>query len=281
MYYFDYTPENDEYGTLQQQIWAVLHYPLHVALVVSAETTRQHITVLSFVQTSTRLSDSLMVAYNTESIQVVEALMQSMAKSGTSCTAKRYNKTDTEVLNSLNSNNYKNMKSNITEVLIDMYIGLTEYYGVKSIVPVQYEREPLSNITDTIEPVNEFLEGVESVASFVTKTLMISTGVVFLVYGLLGLFVRGRKSSIYDYVSVALRFAVAAVFLSMLALTGGLKQEGRTKENISETSKKFITSNWPLPTFALVILAGESFFPLGTVLPPYTKLRIGMDSFGP
>jgi len=80
MYYFDYTPENDEYGTLQQQIWAVLHYPLHVALVVSAETTRQHITVLSFVQTSTRLSDSLMVTYNTESIQVVEALMQSMAK---------------------------------------------------------------------------------------------------------------------------------------------------------------------------------------------------------
>jgi hypothetical protein len=276
MYYFDYTPENDEYGTLQQQIWAVLHYPLHVALVVSAETTRQHITVLSFVQTSTRLSDSLMVAYNTESIQVVEALMQSMAKSGTSCTAKRYNKTDTEFLNSLNSNNYKSMKSNIREVFIDMYIGLTEYYGVKSIVPVQYERETLSNIT-----VNEFLIGAESVANFVAKTLMISTGVVFLVYGLLGLFVRGRKSSIYDYVSVALRFAVAAGFLSMLALTGGLKQEGRTQENISETSKKFITSNWPLPTFALVILAGESFFPLGTVLPPYTKLRIGMDSFGP
>ncbi|KAF8244102.1 hypothetical protein K440DRAFT_610547 [Wilcoxina mikolae CBS 423.85] len=41
----------------------------------------------------------------------------------------------------------------------------------------------------------------------------------------------------------------------MLGLTGGLKHQGMTNENISDTSKKFIMGVWPLPTFALVILA--------------------------
>lgn len=36
MLYFDQI-ENDRFGTIRQQVWAVLHFPLHVAILLTVE----------------------------------------------------------------------------------------------------------------------------------------------------------------------------------------------------------------------------------------------------
>jgi len=50
MFYFDYTPQHVHYGSIRQQIWTCLHFPFHLAVVLSVEGLRQLTTYWAFIE---------------------------------------------------------------------------------------------------------------------------------------------------------------------------------------------------------------------------------------
>jgi low temperature requirement protein LtrA len=58
--YFDQI-EHDRFGTIRQQIWALLHYPLHVAIVLTVEGSTQFITWWIAVENLKLLDNNLMI----------------------------------------------------------------------------------------------------------------------------------------------------------------------------------------------------------------------------
>lgn len=52
MLYFDYNPkESRHYGTIRAQIWAILHFPFHVSLILILEGVKQMLMFQNIVKT--------------------------------------------------------------------------------------------------------------------------------------------------------------------------------------------------------------------------------------
>ena len=58
MFYFDYTPEHVHYGSIRQQIWTCLHFPLHLAIVLAVEGLRQLTTYWAFIESRSAVKSS-------------------------------------------------------------------------------------------------------------------------------------------------------------------------------------------------------------------------------
>jgi hypothetical protein len=61
MVYFDNQPKQ-HYGTIRQQLWAFLHFPLHIAIVLVVEGSQQVVLAHNVVKTWTKFSDEVTTA---------------------------------------------------------------------------------------------------------------------------------------------------------------------------------------------------------------------------
>ncbi|KAA8892620.1 bacterial low temperature requirement A protein-domain-containing protein [Sphaerosporella brunnea] len=238
MFYFDYTPRNVHYGTIRQQFWAVLHFPFHLAIVLSVEGLRQLSTWWSFQQANRLITRRFEAAANSTDPQVswentlseIQNFLQYLYDDGTAKdVVKNWDEIQTELAN-LKKTPYDSMTNqtmiDVYQLSFDMISGFAEFYGIK--VP-----KSKSNLN----PANQIMGVYNMVYTYFFSAL----AVVFFMYGILGLFVR-RKKDIWDYFSVALRFAVAFTFI-------GLE---RMKANPA-MYVRFMSSPWPIPTVAIIL----------------------------
>lgn len=241
MFYFDYNPRNVHYGSIRQQVWSLLHFPFHLSVVLSVEGLRQLLTYYNLSQTITQISNEL-VLVSDDPVKGGKALLvffNFFYKDGSAKSiVKDYYEIVAEVDDfstlSIDDPNYENTWENL---VYKLFIGLTEYYGIK----VAYPKPGAAPISE----VGEFMR-ILNVFDLAYQYFFISVGVVFAMYGVFAIIVR-RHMDIFDYISIGLRFIIAGIFVGMLALS----------TNVAAYNA-YIVSPWVIPQVCLMIFTGKS-----------------------
>lgn len=246
MFYFDYNPKNVHYGSIRQQIWALLHFPFHLSVVLSVEGLRQLATLYNFNLTVKGIDADLLAVYDlpkNESEKFLEYFSYFYSDGGSKSVLKEYtNITATiELLESVSvdSNEYPVLWN---DLLIRLYIGLAEYYGIKA----PYAKAGAPPLSEDGQ-----LYKILGVFDLVYQYFFISLGVIFIMYGIFAIIVR-RHMDIFDYICIALRFIIAVIFVAMIGLF--------LNPNSVDAYNDYITSPWPIPQVALMLFAGKFFF---------------------
>lgn len=255
MFYFDYTPRGVHYGTIRQQFWAVLHFPFHLAVVLSVEGLRQLSTWWSFLQAYRLLAERFTTAAsNTTDPQQnwlnqlgeIENLLTFLYNDGTAVDVVRNWDHIQAELASLKATEYNSTTTDtdidFAQLSFDMTSGFAKYYGIK----VAKDKRPKYTVAeivysglnlDAYDPTTAIMKVYDLVYTYFFTAM----AVVFFMFGVLGLFVRRKKDG-WDYFSVALRFAVGFTFIGI----------ERIKTNDSMYSR-FLGSPWPIPTVAIIL----------------------------
>lgn len=253
MFYFDYTPKNTHYGTIRQQIWAVLHFPFHLAVVISVEGLRQLTTWYSFQQ-AVGVIDQLFLLQTKKPDQeavfdgrrdLIYNLTKYLYTEGSSKTVLKHWDTVnssyailTEIPYADLSDSQQSLLQNMTEI---MTTGFAEFYGIKVSKKKHHHHKPRSNLNDpNFSPFSD----VTRLYDLVYEYFFIAIGVVFIMYGVFGLFVRRRKD-VWDYISVAIRFTVGITFFGIVFI-----RDNATAYNA------YYNSSWPVPSVCLILAAG-------------------------
>lgn len=240
MFYFDYNPRNVHYGSIRQQVWSLLHFPFHLAVVLSVEGLRQLLTFYNLNQTIMQISVDL-VEVRDQPVKEAEILSTFFSFFYNDGNAKSVVK------------NYDSITSTIEEfatfsiddpaytdtwndLVYKLYIGLTEYYGIK----VAYPKPGAAPISEA----GEFMR-ILDVFNLAYRYFFISVGVVFAMYGVFAIIVR-RHMDIFDYISISLRFIIGGIFIGMLALPTN-----------DIAYKAYIVSPWVIPQVCLMIFTGK------------------------
>lgn len=254
MFYFDYTPKNTHYGTIRQQVWAVLHFPFHLAVVISVEGLRQLTTWYSFQQAVGVIERAFTsVTKNPDPVaqfdglrDLVFGLLEYLYKEGSSKTVlKSWDSVNssyailTETPYADLSDSQASLLRNMTDI---MAIGYAEFYGIK--VSKKKHHKKIRNDFD--DPNYSPFSDVAMLYDLVYEYFFIAIGVVFIMYGVFGLFVRRRKD-VWDYISVAIRFAVGITFFGIVFI----------RDN-STAYNAYYLSSWPVPSVCLILAAGMS-----------------------
>jgi len=252
MFYFDYTPKNTHYGTIRQQIWAVLHFPFHLAVVISVEGLRQLTTWYSFQQ-AVGVIDQLFLLQTKKPDQeavfdgrrdLIYNLTKYLYTEGSSKTVLKHWDTVnssyailTEIPYADLSDSQQSLLQNMTEI---MTTGFAEFYGIKVSKKKHHHHKPRSNLNDpNFSPFSD----VTRLYDLVYEYFFIAIGVVFIMYGVFGLFVRRRKD-VWDYISVAIRFTVGIAFFGIVFI-----RDDATAYNA------YYNSSWPVPSVCLILAA--------------------------
>lgn len=267
MFYFDYTPRGVHYGTIRQQFWAVLHFPFHMAIVLSVEGLRQLSTWWSFLQAQRLINERFMAAgtvhptdtqANWESfLSELSTFMKSLYDDGTAkVVVKDWDNITTQLARlkatAIDSTTQDTVVS-LANVYFDMVAGFAEFYGIK--VPKKKGGDDSSagkGTTSHISVAQLVGAGLDidaygpardimNVYNLVYTYFFSAVAVVFFMYGVLGLFVRRRKDG-WDYFSVLLRWAVAGAMVGI----------ERLKAN-EVLYARFLGSPWPIPAVAVVL----------------------------
>lgn len=255
MFYFDYTPRGVHYGTIRQQFWAVLHFPFHLAVVLSVEGLRQLSTWWSFLQAYRLLSARFdTAASNTTDPQQnwlnqlgeIDNFLTYLYEDGTAVDVVRNWADIQDELASLKATNYNATTTetdiDLAQLNFDMISGFAKFYGIK----VPKEKGPKYTVAeivysglniDAYDPGNTIMKVYDLVYTYFFSAM----AVVFFMFGVLGLFVRRKKDG-WDYFSVALRFAIGFTFIGI----------ERMKTNDSMYNR-FLSSPWPIPTVAIIL----------------------------
>lgn len=240
MFYFDYNPRDVHYGSIRQQVWALLHFPFHLSVVLSVEGLRQLLTFYNFNQTVVMISIELDKAFGdpAKESKQLQDFFDFFYKDGNSkSVVKNYSditKTVTEFATYSPSDTIYAETWN--DLVFRLFIGLTEYYGIKAPYPKPGAR-----------PVGESVKfmNILGVFDLAYKYFFLSIGVVFAMYGVFAIIVR-RHMDIFDYIAIGLRFIIAIVFIGMVALpTNPVSYE------------KYILSPWIIPQVCLTIFVGK------------------------
>lgn len=257
MFYFDYTPKAAHYGTVRQQVWAVLHFPFHLAIVLSVEGLRQLTTWYSFQQAVGVIDQIFLdemkktdpaevfnglrdIMYNLISYLYEEGSSKTVLKDWATVKANYATLAETPYANLTSSN--QEMFQNMIDV---MATGYTEFYGIK----VAKKKDSSSAKNDWDDPNYSPFAPVQTLYDLVFEYFFISIGFVFIMYGVFGLFVR-RGKDVWDYISVAIRFIVGITFFAIVSI-----------RNNATAYDAYYGSSWPIPTVCL-ILAGGMFLPI-------------------
>lgn len=246
MFYFDYTPKNVHYGTIRQQIWALLHFPFHLAIVLSVEGLRQLTTAYSFQFTALWLV-SLFGPSDVDGTFTVEQLaaqfnatfLMFYEDGNAKSVLKDWDQIEAEVaqldtFGDLASDNTDKFYALIDTLVSRLLNGLADYLGIK--VPYKKYKSPADQ-----------LEATSEVFDLVYQYFFISLGVIFVMYSIFAILVR-RQMDIFDILSVVLRFCLAIVFFGMVGL--------RSNDN---AYANYTSSPWPVPQACLMIFVSKFF----------------------
>lgn len=243
MFYFDYNPRNVHYGSIRQQVWCLLHFPFHLAVVLSVEGLRQLLTFYNLSQTIIQMGNDLRIAYENpvEEGKILLKFFKFFYNDGNAkSVVKDYSKITATIKEfATYSTSDKIYSDTWNDLVYRLFIGLTEFYGVKA----PYPKEGAAPITEADKFMN-----ILDVFNLAYQYFFISVGVVFAMYGVFAIIVR-RHMDIFDYISISLRFIIAAIFIAMLALPTNHEAYG-----------KYIVSPWLIPQVCMMIFVGK--FPL-------------------
>jgi hypothetical protein len=78
MFYFDNQPKQ-HYGTIRQQLWSVLHFPLHIAIVLVVEGSQQIVQAHHVLKTWTKFIEKVVIACDIDGLEG-EALSKALTK---------------------------------------------------------------------------------------------------------------------------------------------------------------------------------------------------------
>lgn len=249
MLYFDYNPRNVHYGTIRQQIWTLLHFPFHLAIVLTVEGLRQLTTwhgMNSYISTIFKQAEAL-----TEPTLVAEWFQDQfypLYEDGNSKTVVKGYENITANIDSLvvlasnNATSQTGYPHMVNELLSELLVGIAEYYGVK--VP----KPAATAYKKTEEPFSEDgpLGKVLSVFNLVYEYFFVSLGCIFLLLAAFTFLVR-RNKDIHDYLAIGIRVVVGLIFFGMVGLyTAGDK----------ELYYDYLYSPWPIPQVCLIIFIG-------------------------
>lgn len=240
MFYFDYNPRNVHYGSIRQQVWSLLHFPFHLSVVLSVEGLRQLLTFYNLNQTILQISTGL-VAVRDEPVKEAKILLSFFQFFYDDGNAKSVVKDYSEITSTIKefatySVDDPAYTDTWNDLVYRLYIGLTEYYGIKA----AYPKPSAVRISEA----GEFMR-ILDVFDLAYQYFFISVGVVFAMYGVFAIIVR-RHMDIFDYISISLRFIIAGIFIGMLAL--------QTNE---VAYKSYIVSPWVIPQVCLMIFTGK------------------------
>lgn len=242
MFYFDYNPKNVQYGRIRQQIWTLLHFPFHLSIVLSVEGLRQLATMYNYyLKIFDTFSKSVEgydgIIHTSKMVDFVNQTLTALYDDGTAKTVRKEWTTTTTQIKQLreisSSGDADHRFSDLFDTLLSkIVVGLGESYGFK--VP----EKKYSNLSDQQAAFGHLFD-------FVYQYFFIALGCIFILYGIFAIIVR-RHMDVFDWMSVILRFALAATFFGMVGLP------------YSEALYyPYMGSPWPIPSVCLMIFFGK------------------------
>jgi hypothetical protein len=234
--------EHDRFGTIRQQIWALLHYPLHVAIVLTVEGSTQLITWWIALENLTRLNkdfSTLDTDYSANTTIFVDRLSQTMIEFDL-----RFKK---EIIPDFTSQ-YEAIKDlNITvpaeseqiwAIVADIYNSITSW--VFKLFGFKLSEELLKKAKTTYEHADAIFQAFYTVFVF----FLISAGSVLILLGVLYWFGKSHKS----------RGEIGSVFIRVFA---GLGLALISTSVYTSAADKLLGSAWMIPLVVLVFLIGK------------------------
>lgn len=246
MFYFDFNPMKIYYGRFRQQLWTLLHFPFHLAIVLSVEGLRQLATLRNYEL----MADDMMGKFtgptrpNNRS-QMIDQFNNAFALFYNDDYAKTVLKEwpiVTNWTNELETFMYNSVLQDgdreFMEAYNDLYNALvaklayylSEFYGFKF---------PYRKPGDS----GDRFSGFRQLFDLVFRYFFLSLGVIFIMYGIFAILVR-RRLDVYDWICVGLRFTPAVVFFAM--------------SEVSSTSALYSSGggSWPIPQVCVLIFIG-------------------------
>jgi hypothetical protein len=245
--YFDQI-EHDRFGTIRQQIWALLHYPLHVAILLTAEGSTLLIVWNEIAQDIDWMNNNLWdPAYFNSSQAYAESLLTNLTNFDNSFKVKylsdSYNYTSGAAnfsqLNFATTEGLNKAEDLFSDMYYKVLVFLFENFNVE--VPEDQAGFDLSE--------QEKLAALISVFSTVFLYYIIAAGCLLIVLGVLYWFGKTHKSR-WEYGSIVIRVAVGTG-LSLVSIS-----------YLFNTSVELFMSPWMIPMIVIIYFIGKALFAL-------------------
>ena len=304
MYYFDYIPGPKVIETsFQQHVWSVVHFPLHVALIVYAEATRQFVVLWSFNDHFDELSEAVPVLeavtkdgaeidpkpMTVEAVEQLDKWFTSLEQTRRAYSVlsfldddrkrfKDWNTTDTADM-TVHALNHHHRKI-LAPVFWDVLSGYMQLFSLRSPDETIYVRPTGDQVLEVNTEDHMSIHGVfvpkifeeaMIVIFFVFRTMVIALGVVFLCFAVLAFLVRGRHDP-YDLVNISTRLLCATIFLSLIAVTGTFSHPRDTTLKFMREGAGQVVESEYLGILLCVIMASALL--IGKIVDYYAYRRV-------
>jgi len=253
--YFDQI-ENNRFGTIHQQIWALLHFPLHSAILLTVEGVAFLILWIPIADSINWLSNNFWIpAPGISASAYVRLLEQSLTNFDNLLRGKNISNYTAEVsaiakLNFSDSNDLTKAYNTATGIFTDL-VG---------VIFTNFDVKPPENINIQAQSANDNIDISEQEKSdiiiFLTVYVyyLIASGVFLFTLGVMYWFGKNHKSR-WEYASVAVRMLVGAGLASL------------TASYMHATTVYLLISPWMIPLVAIVYFIGEFTRSPAGVLP--------------
>lgn len=207
MLYFDQI-EHDRFGTVRQQIWAMLHYPLHVAIVLTVEGSTQFISFWiaaenlghlddrlffvkqNFSHNTTLFVNGLQVTLNDFDARLKKAFIPDYS----------YNLTQIQSLDLAIPGDYEEALTIVDDIYNSLYSWIFKIFGFK------LSEGLTKNAKDNFSKADAVYQAFNTVFVF----FLISAGCVLIILGIMYWFGKNHKSHV----------EIASVFVRLFAGIG-------------------------------------------------------------
>jgi hypothetical protein len=246
--YFDQI-EHDRFGTIRQQIWALLHYPLHVAILLTAEGSTLLIIWNEIAQDVDWMNNNLWdPSYFNSSQAYASSLLTNLTNFDNSFKQKYLS----------DSYNYTAGAANFSHLDFATTEGLNKAEDLYSDMLYKVAVFLFENFNVDLPGDAEFNSGLSEeetlqahVSVFLTVYLyyLIAGGCLLIVLGVLYWFGKTHKSR-WEYGSIAVRISVG-IGLSLVSIS-----------YLFSTSGNLFMSPWMIPMVVIIYFIGKAPFAL-------------------
>lgn len=254
MLYFDQI-ENDRFGTIRQQIWALLHFPLHIAILLTVEGSSQFIiwwmaTDLSNFAINTIIN---VVSPDANVTALVSSLKEGVNHINTRFTGSvpvpDFNSTYTAFINlaAQNLTNTDEVTQKSEEIAADFFGEVLVWIFENLRVEV-----PAKELSTAKTAVDKSI-AIYSVFVVVFIFFFTAAGVTLIMLGVMYWFGKSHKTK-GELLSIVVR-VIAGIGLSLLSIMAALDSNDTT--NTYMIYNNFIGSPWVLPTVLLAFALGK------------------------
>ncbi|KAF2151582.1 hypothetical protein K461DRAFT_279070 [Myriangium duriaei CBS 260.36] len=274
--YFDWLQE-EHMGTIRQQIWSFLHFPLHLALVLSLEGASQFLAWRAATVSATNLFSyfgdvlpamsgntqadfqSTSAALQNISVGLLEQAYLSAKGLGGLQSVVTANATVFEALSSLNETQTGNLEGAINSVVVIYGTLATLYYTAIGFEPPAAKAAEESSSTEISSRATEDPEVIEASQEFlkvlqvIRKTLIyffVCLGAFVVLHGILA-WISKRHRTLTDRIRLGCAFVIGVAICFISLLDVDLYNIDNAKKVAVYTN--FIQSPWVMPTATLLL----------------------------